>query len=232
MIARLAEHLGEERIVAPLARIADGMERQHVLEHVTRQVPRSHHIGKGHQRPLLCHRHLTGCRRHVVAIELGVVLVVTLTDHQHDVRHTEGATVYHNLVLHRQERFQLFRGETVGIDTEHQAIDGQVEFRLRFLRQLVLHLADGLLGHQSVDSLLVHLALVPGVHQQQGDADAQNTPAARPHEVHHHGIQFRQDDAPLHTAYHLAGNRPEDMRQQDEQYIAYRRREDIPTEIA
>ena len=40
VIARLTEHLWEERLVAPLATIANGIERQHVLEDKTREVPR------------------------------------------------------------------------------------------------------------------------------------------------------------------------------------------------
>ena len=46
MIAGLAEHLGEQRIVAPLAAVAHTIEREQVLEDETGQVPRSHHIGE------------------------------------------------------------------------------------------------------------------------------------------------------------------------------------------
>ena len=175
VIARLAEHLGEERIVAPLARIADSMERQHILEHVARQIPRGHHIGKRHQTARLGHRQLTGCRRHLVAIELGVVFVIALANHQDDVRHTEGTAIDLYLVLHRHHRLQLVGGQTVGIETEHQSVDGEIELGARLLRQLVLHLADVVLRHQFMDGLLVWPALLPGIIHQQGDHDAQNT---------------------------------------------------------
>ena len=49
VVACLAEHLGEEGLVAPLATIADGIERKHVLEDEARQVPRGYHIRKRHE---------------------------------------------------------------------------------------------------------------------------------------------------------------------------------------
>ena len=173
MIACLAEHLREERTIAPLARVTNDMERQDVLEHITGQVPRRHYIGKRHQTTLIGQCQLTGSSRHVIAIELGVVFVIALANHQYDVGHSESTTIHLYLVLHSDHRLQLGRSETIGIEAEHQSVDGQIEFWPRFLRQLMLHLSDGIFRHQFVYALLVDLTLLPGIIHQQGDGNTQ-----------------------------------------------------------
>ena len=47
-IAGPSEHFGEEGLVAPLAAVADGMQREGVLEDKARQVPWGHHIAERH----------------------------------------------------------------------------------------------------------------------------------------------------------------------------------------
>ena len=53
MISCLTEHLWEHRHVTPVTLVTDGMKREHMLKHKTRQVPGCHHIGKGYQRTVL-----------------------------------------------------------------------------------------------------------------------------------------------------------------------------------
>ena len=101
-IASLTEHLWEERIVAPvvtstlricLTTISDSMKRQHMLKHKTRQVPRCHNIRERYETSFCRQCQLSRRRRLIIAIELGVMLVITLTYHQHDIRHPITATV-------------------------------------------------------------------------------------------------------------------------------------------
>ena len=127
MIARLAEHLGEERLVAPRSAVTDSPEREHVLEDKACEVPRRYDIRERNKRTFLGHRQLTGCRGLVVAIELGMVLVVTLTDDKDDVRNTEDTTVHLYLVsAGNLQLFYLLVCQTIGIDSEGQTIDGQI----------------------------------------------------------------------------------------------------------
>ena len=69
-----------------------------MLKDKTCEVPRRHHICKGHQTALLCQLLLEGGRGLIITIKLGVVLIVTLADHQYDIRHTITATVYLDLL--------------------------------------------------------------------------------------------------------------------------------------
>ena len=48
VVASLAEQFGEERIVAPLALVAYAVEREEVLEHEAREVPRRYNVGVLH----------------------------------------------------------------------------------------------------------------------------------------------------------------------------------------
>ena len=118
MIASLAENLWEQRTIAPLALIANGIKREHVLKYETRKVPRGYHIRKRHKTSFVPHRHLSWCSRLLVAIKLGVMLIITLSDNQHDIGYTIIATIYLNLLACSFELHNLMRGQTIGIDAE------------------------------------------------------------------------------------------------------------------
>ena len=86
MIPGAAEYLGEEGIVAPLARLPHDVQGEGVLEHKAGEVPRRHHVGKLHQSSAALASRLPWRRRQLIAILLGVVLAVAFTDNQHDGR--------------------------------------------------------------------------------------------------------------------------------------------------
>ena len=86
MIPGAAEYLGEEGIVAPLARLSHDVQGEGVLEHKAGEVPRRHHIGKLHKSSAALASRLPWRRRQLIAILLGVVLAVAFTDNQHDGR--------------------------------------------------------------------------------------------------------------------------------------------------
>ena len=96
-VACLAEYFRKERCIAPVAFIANGVQREKVLKSKAGKVPAGHHIRERDEGAVLCPLQLTGGRRLVVAIELGVVFVVALANNQDNVWCAEGATVHLNL---------------------------------------------------------------------------------------------------------------------------------------
>ena len=148
MIAGLAEHLWEKRLVAPLARVFDGIERHHVLEYKAREIPRRHHIRKLHQTAFGLQRHLSWRRCLVVAIKLAMVFVIALAYHQYDSRHTIAAAVYLDLIAGSLQLVYLRISQPVGIESEDQTIDGDIQICLVLFVQFVLHLSDGLAGKE------------------------------------------------------------------------------------
>ena len=172
LIASLTEHLGEERLIAPFPLFADSPERQHVLEHKTREIPRSHHIRKDYQTAVCRHCHLSWSRRLVIAIELRVVLVIALADYQHDLWHAEAATVNPYLLAGSLQLHNL-------IEAERQPIRRHIELRLILFRQFVLHLSDGIIGEKPPDGHLVRPSLGRCIIQQPGYHTAEDHPESR-----------------------------------------------------
>ena len=228
LIASLTEHLGEERLVAPFPLFADSPERQHVLEHKTREIPRSHHIRKDYQTAVCRHCHLSWSRRLVIAIELRVVLVIALADYQHDLWHAEAATVNPYLLAGSLQLHNLARSQTIGIEAERQPIGRHIELRLILLRQFVLHLSDGIIGEKPPDGHLVRPSLGIGIQQQPSCHTAQHSLQSR----HHRRLYLRQNQSFAPFTKPLAKESPENVCQGQQQDPAYVRPDDIPTEIA
>ena len=210
VIASLAEHLWEKRLVAPLATIADGIERQHVLEDKARQIPRGHHIGKRNERTIFGHHHLIGCCLFLIAVELGVMLVVALANHQHDVGHAIAAAVHLNQSAGSLQLYYLLGSQTVDIDTKGQAIDGDIEFGLILTGQFVLHLSDGIAGEEPVHRHLIIPCLADGAEEHPG------------HDAAHDGFEA-SDEALVdlwqnHPLVHLAEIKPDDSPEEVRKY--------------
>ena len=85
VVSRLTEQFWKKGIVAPFTLVANGVEREKVLEDKAREVPWRHHIAEGHKVAAACPCLLPRCRRLVVSVELGMVAVVALTYYQYDV---------------------------------------------------------------------------------------------------------------------------------------------------
>ena len=120
MIAGAAEQFGEQRIVAPVAGIANGIHGEEVLEDVAREIPWRHGILHLYQLAAPLALHLPWCGLLAVAIQLRVVAVVTLAYDKHDVRRGETATVNARLVDAADEPRNLLRRYAVGMDAEHK----------------------------------------------------------------------------------------------------------------
>ncbi len=85
MIARLAKHLREERIVAPLPPLADDMHREDILEDEARQVVRRYDIAELHEQARFLARRLPRRGGHEVAVLLRMVPAVALADDEHKI---------------------------------------------------------------------------------------------------------------------------------------------------
>ena len=155
VIACLAEHLREERIVAPFTLLAHNMGRKHVLEYETGQVPAGYHIGKLGQFAALLQCHLQRGGIHEVAILLGMMATEALTDNQYDVRRAIAAAIYLHLMGSMDELGNLMCRQLVGVDTEVESVDWQIEHGMVFLRQDMLHFTNGASIHELVISYLV-----------------------------------------------------------------------------
>ncbi len=141
MIACLTEYFREERIVAPLTLLSHHMHGEHILKNITRQIPRCNNIGKGNQSSRSSSCHLPWCRRFLVSIELRMMLVITLTNNQHDVRTSKRTTIHLYLVLGCNQLFHLFVSQLVGEHTEDKTIQRQIELRMLLLCQFVFNLS-------------------------------------------------------------------------------------------
>ena len=91
LIARLAEKLREERIVAPLTLLANDVHRQHVLEHETREVPARHHVVELRQPSAALKPSLSWRVFLRIAIKLAMGLAVALANDEHYSRRAERA---------------------------------------------------------------------------------------------------------------------------------------------
>ena len=155
VVASLAEHSREERIVAPLALVAHSVGREDVLEHEACKVPRTNHIGILNQASTLLHLLLSGCCRHNIAILAGVVAVVALAYNQHDIGRAERARVDPHLIHRSHKSVYLLGSKRVGVYTEHKAVYRLIEHGMVLLGKRVLHLANGLARHKLNGGCLV-----------------------------------------------------------------------------
>ncbi len=143
VVACLAEHFREERIVAPFAFLAYHMGREHVLENEAGQVPAGYDIGKLGEFARFLQGHLLWSGIHEIAVLLGMMAAVAFADDQHDVWRAVAAAVYLYLVGSMNELGNLMRCQLVGIDTEVESVDRQIEYGMILLGQDMLHFADG-----------------------------------------------------------------------------------------
>ena len=167
VIARLAEHFGKERIVAPFALVAGGIEREEMLEDEAREVPRGHHVVEGHQLASSAAFQLAWRGGLVVAIELRVVLVVALADDEHDLRTGEGAAVYAHAVLGDEQTVNLLGREAVGIDAECHAIGWCIELGAVLACEFVLYGANVAIAEEARHGRLVGPACGGAPRQEQ-----------------------------------------------------------------
>ena len=157
LIARLAEIFREQRIVAPISLLSYHMHGEQVLEYKTGEVPGGYNIRELDQLASALPFYLSGCRRLLIAIQLGMVFVVTFTDDKHNGRAAERAAVNRQLRAGSLQLVDLLRSQMVAEGAEPQTVDRCIEFRVFLCRQLVFHLSDGLFGKH-----LRHLCLVVG----------------------------------------------------------------------
>ena len=84
-----------------------------------------------------------------------MVLVVALANDEHHVRAAERAGIDLHLVDAVDKAVELLGGKLVGVDAEREAVDGEIESGLVLAGELVLHLADVVVGQQAGSGLLV-----------------------------------------------------------------------------
>ena len=173
VIACLAEQLREQRIVAPLVLVANGIHREHHLEYITGEVPRCHSILHLYQFAPLLTFQLARRGGLLISVELRVVAVVTLPNDKHDVGRGVTATINHCILYAMHESRHLFRREAVGINAKGEAIDGQIEVGACLLRKFVFHVADVVVRHQSPLCLLVCPAFREAIDEEYGDQKRQ-----------------------------------------------------------
>ena len=118
MIACFPEYLWEEGIVTPVTFLSYHMHGKNVLEDKARQVPWRYNVGEYHQTVSLSTSRLSWRCLLVVAIQLGVVLVVALTNYQYDIRTAERTAVHRHFVLGCYELVNLLRCQLVREDAE------------------------------------------------------------------------------------------------------------------
>ena len=128
-----SEQFGEERVVTPVALVAHGVQGEDILEYEAREIIWRYDVGKRYEIALPTQFHLPWCRFVGIAIELGVVLVVALTDYENDVLATEGTAIHLYILYACHEFVNLLGGQFIGIYTECKSIDGQIEVGTTFL---------------------------------------------------------------------------------------------------
>ena len=153
-------------------------------------------------------------------------LAVCLADDEHDFRRTEGAAVRDDRLRHLAQHVNLLRGQTVGIDAEHGAIEGEKLLAVLLLRQAVLYVADVLQAEQRVHGFQVVEAERKAHRGGCGDGDSQPDAPARE--------ECR--DGPGNTAEDVRDARdthdaPHDMQQQHQQHPSHIRGEDVCRDI-
>ena len=158
-VAGLAEQLGKQGVVAPLALLAHHMHREDVLKHEARQVPAGHHVAKLREPSARLAAHLARRGLQAVAILLRVVLGVALANDEHNRGGAKRAAVHRHPLGGLYALGYLLVGQAVAVPTEHEAIDGQIHVATIFLGQQVLHGAHAMGGHQLGHAYLVVVAL-------------------------------------------------------------------------
>ena len=158
VVACLAEHFWEERIVAPFAFLAYYMGREHVLENETGQVPAGYHIGKLGELARFLQGYLLWSGIHEIAVLLGMMAAEAFADNQYDVWRAVAAAVNLYLVGSMNELGNLMRSQLVGIDTELESVDWQIKYSMILLSQDMLYFAYRSTVHEFMVSHLV----VPG----------------------------------------------------------------------
>ena len=158
VVACLSEHFREERIVAPFAFLAYHMGREHVLENETGQVPAGYHIGKLGELARFLQGYLLWSGIHKIAVLLGMMAAEAFADNQHDVWRAVAAAVNFYLVGSMNELGNLMRSQLVGIDTELESVDRQIEYSMILLSEDMLYFAYRSTVHEFMVSHLV----VPG----------------------------------------------------------------------
>ena len=148
VIACLAEHSREKRIVAPLTLVAYGVERENMLEDKARKIPRTHYVGIFHKSALLLKLLLAWRSRHAVAILCRVMAVVALAYDKHDIWRAERTRVDLHLVYSRHQTVNLLCCERIGIKAEHQTVDRLVKVGMTLLRQRMFYNTDSTARHQ------------------------------------------------------------------------------------
>ena len=147
-----------------------------MFEDETRQVPRCYDIRERYETSFCRQRQLSRRRRLIIAIELRVMLVIALTYHQHDIRHPITATVNLDFLAGNLKFYHLVGCQLIRINTERKPIDGHIQLRLVFLRQLMLHLSDCLVGEESPHRFLIIPDLCGRIIEKPSHHTAQQRP--------------------------------------------------------
>ena len=135
------------------------------------------------------------------------MFVIALAYHQHDVRHTIAATVHLDLIARSLQLVYLCISQAIGIKTESQAINGDIEICFVLLIQFVLHLSDGFAGKEPahrqfiVPGLRIRTIQTPGreqSHHQLGNSIDRL-------------VNLRQDDPLTHAFGNGSDSSPEEM---------------------
>ena len=156
-VARLAEELAEERIVAPVRRVAHAVGGHQVLEYEARQVPRRYGVVHLGQQSRALQLHLLRHVLLVVAVELRMALIETLAQDKHYRRALHVTRVHLRPVERLEELIQLACYQLVAAYGKSQSHRRLVHLRMRSVGQRMLHGADGLHRHR----LLVQPLVLP-----------------------------------------------------------------------
>ena len=95
---------------------------------------------------------------HKIAVLLGMMAAEAFADNQHNVWRTVAAAVNLHLVGSMNELGNLMRSQLVGIDTELESVDRQIEYSMILLSKDMLYFAY----RTSVHEFMVSHLVVPG----------------------------------------------------------------------
>ena len=158
-----------------------------------------------------------------------MVLVIALTNHQHDVGHAIAATVYPDFVARCFQLVNLSVGQPIGIEAKSQTIDGDIQICFVLLVQFVLHLSDGVAGEEPTYGHLV----VPCLRNGTIQTPARNQSYQQFGNSINRLMQFGQQDHPLtHPFEDGSQDSPKDMSCHQRQNPTHTRLDDVPREIA